>query len=157
MLQVLVPNFIHGVADEFCSGTFRCFVGVEVADLDGVLSFSARAYDGGGIVGNGRVRWWSRWDGKGRPPCCGVGGGWFNKSDQVVSWMRSVLVVRDVKEEGVKNFAKSGEVIVGRLPPYGLEGGRRRCEECGDFFRRHGYGGIRSGVSVAADCGGERR
>ena len=64
--------------------------------------------------------------------------------------MRSVLIIRDVKEEGVQDFTQSGEIIVGRLPHYGLEGGCRRCEERGDFFGRH-YGGIRGGGSVAAD------
>jgi hypothetical protein len=81
MVEVAVPDFVDGIADELGGCAFSGFVGGLVSFLDGMLSLPAGMYYCGGIVCDGGVCWWSGRNREGCAPCRCVGAGWFNESN----------------------------------------------------------------------------
>ena len=87
--------------------------------------------------GNGGVGRGSREDWEGDAPCGRVGSARLNKTDEIVG---AILIVGNVQEEGIQDFAEGSEIIVRWLANNRLEGGGRHGEERGDLFRGHGDG-----------------
>ncbi len=52
ILQVVVPNLVNDVAEEFCGATFGCFVAGIVVKVGFVGSLGANTDDSRGIVGD---------------------------------------------------------------------------------------------------------
>jgi hypothetical protein len=52
-------------------------------------------------------------------------------------WVRPILIVGYVEEEGVEYILKSGQIVVGRLADDGLECSGRSGKEGCDFLRGH--------------------
>ena len=63
--------------------------------------------------------------------------------------MRAILVVGNVKEEGIEDIAQRSEVIIVGLARDGLKCCHRCCKGGGDLFWCHGTG-CDSGVNEAA-------
>ena len=105
MVEVTIPHFIYGVADELGCRTFGSFVGGIVMDKDGMFHLPQFQGDARCIINNKGVSWGTLQDGEGSTPCVSVHGWGLNKPNEVV---HSILIVGDTEEEGVKNLTEGG-------------------------------------------------
>ena len=124
------------ISDKFCCRSFCSIIGCVILDKDGVFGFSLGSYNGGCIVGNGRVCRWPRRDRKGRTPRCSVQRRGFDQANEIV---HAIHVIWDVKQERLEHIAESREVVVSGLSRNGLKGHCRCGEQSGNFFRCHGW------------------
>lgn len=137
MAEVAVPQFVNGIMDELGLGVvsgFKC--GVD-AGKDCMGGFMACSDNGRCIIRDCKIGQRACRNGEFSTSCGSVGMGWLDDADQVVL---PILIIEDVEEEGVEDFAESVTVVVRGL----VCDWWKRCRSSGKqrsyFFGYHGRG-----------------
>jgi len=84
VVEIPISEFVHGITDELGSWLFCGLRAGKVTDQDGMSGFMVGTYNGGGIIGNGKICRWTSWDGEGGTPGGCVRDRWFDDADEIV-------------------------------------------------------------------------
>ena len=87
-------------------------IGGEVAHKDGMFGFAAHMDNGGGVVSNCGVGWWTGRNGERGTPCGGIACCWLDEANEVVC---AILIIGDIEEEGIEDVPESDEIVVAWL------------------------------------------